>query len=239
MNNLNKYFIITKNRVAIGLKRLGFSLPKRSQENVNNAHLFEEVLAHIELAGVDCFLFYGTLLEYTRTKGRLSFADDFDFAVPNRFCKEALNRLAAVPGWQVKGFMHEKKKPIQISFLYKGVGVDFSLLQSGGSKVEHTYPDFRNSHAKIKFNGNSLLKLYSNAYTLTFSRDILFGREVNKTVRVPTDADTILTQIYDSEWRIIKKENYINYQNYKFHPAEITLVTQAASVDEVFSELDI
>lgn len=240
MQKLSNYAAILKNRIAIRLRKSGYSIPNKAKKVINNAPLFDEVISHIDAAGLDCSLFYGTLLEYIRNNGQIYFADDFDFAVTDRYCAQSLLKLAEAPGWEPKGYMHADGDPIQISFLYKGVGIDFSLLSTRDKSIEHVYPDFRNTHAKIYFSPSGQLKRYDRAYSLSLKKDILPGTKISKHVCLLNNAGEVLTQIYDEEWRIEKRENYIDYGNYNFFMTTMTLVTrERMKINEILLALDI
>lgn len=207
---------------------------RHSQAVVNYAHLSKEVFEIISSLGLNIFPFYGTLLFLVREQA-ITFADDFDFATLDTIDVDYLVSSLAKKGIHPKGILQDSfGKVYEITFDYKGCGIDIVFIKNEGDKFVHEQVNFRNEIAKATYTKNSVSKIYSQVYRLDLPKfSLSYSALLN--VMIPNESESILSIIYGEDWRIPKTSNFIDYEKYSFIDREVTVTY--GSVDNLLPKL--
>lgn len=211
--NYKHFFALLRNKIgSFGLARRLSREFYRSRPAENKSNLFTDVLNLIESFEISCFLFYGTLLEYTRNGGLIKYADDFDFILELSEL-EKVKKLALMDCIQIKSIIMSEKL-IQFSIIYKGAYIDFVFSDLKDGNIDHFFPDFRRSHGRLAYKSDYKEKIYKNVYRLRMK---FKSRSIKELQYIKTfeNAPDILESIYDREWRLKKDSNFIDYSNYE------------------------
>jgi len=207
---------------------------RHAQEVVNYAHLSKEILEIISSLGLNIFPFYGTLLFLVR-EGEITFADDFDFATLDTIDVDYLVSSLAKKGIHPKGIIQDSfGKAYEITFDYKGCGIDIVFIKDEGVTFVHEQVNFRNEIAKATYAKNSVSKIYSQVYRLDLPKFSL-SHSALLNAMIPNESESILSIIYGEDWRTPKTSNFIDYGKYSFIDRKVTVTN--GSVDNLLPKL--
>ena len=196
------------------LKDLRKKLNPPNKKNITD--LYQEIESHLLDFNDKIFPFFGTLLSIYRDQAKY-FQHDFDFA----FIKEEVDFIEIIKKLSKKGFKLTKisyvmnKKICAVTFLYKGVGVDFFSLETTTNYFLHFFPDFRNSKEKAQLKNNIFYKKFPRFFEVKYPAFSLIKHK-NSKLKIPSNSKEIFKIHYGKNWQTPLDQDFIDYKYYKF-----------------------
>lgn len=192
----------------------------------NKGEFGEYVIADIISLGTNYFPMFGTLLSIYRDGGFV-FADDFDFAVIDKFPDDMVSKFEAI-GYTLSSvsIIGNKREIIEYSFQKKIAGkcvkVDVFKLKTIDGVIRHCCPNFRKEKEFVSFENG--LKICS--FNSFFYVDYPYFKLVDSSwgIKLPDKPEEIFQLHYGKEWNIPKMKNFIDFDAYSFVQEKSTTV---------------
>lgn len=182
--------------------------------------------------------FFGTLLALHR-EGKVSIADDFDFAVTQqgKLSMQLINELEQLGAELIAFSMVESgTKLVELSFEYLDTKVDIFYLQKNTSEVVHSCPNFRKSKPKMIKQDGLDIHLFPSHFEVSYP---LFTTQLNSITGLyqHSNPPSMFEKHYARDWMVPKKSNFIDFSNYRFVKQEaFTAYGASKDIKKVLSQ---
>jgi len=205
----------------------------------NKARFNSDILNSISNIDDKIFPMFGTLLSIYRD-GQFIFADDYDFAFFSNFNEEIINRFEEY-GFELSGIsvVGHKKKLVELSFHKRIedeiVKVDLFQLELHKNFVRHSCPNFRKEKERVVFSNGLKLCNFNSYFIVDYPSFSLVKSKFN--ILIPSCPECIFENHYGTDWMVPKKDNFIDFNNYKFiNEPSCTIIGEAEKLKQFISE---
>lgn len=212
-----------------------FKTKKKSKVAKDYSYLADEILEKISNLKQPVSPMFGTLLSIIRD-GKFNYADDYDFAIyDKKFFNADLITSMKNMGFNLKGFSLTGEQLVELTFLYKGVGIDIFLIENNGDFSIHKCPNFRLEAPQKDYANKMRRRKYSSYFIVKYPK-IELTRSDETGLLMPNSPEQIFSIHYGSDWRTPKKDNFIDFSNYEF--VEKTAMTCSGDSTQVARHIE-
>lgn len=171
--------------------------PYRIRLRKYGVEIFNRIHEIMSAHGYPYFANYGTLLGVVREGGFIKYDGDVDFSIPAGTVSpsELMDAITEASGFSFKLAYEWRGRITEITFVYKGVEIDFFFqYQEGGVNYSHWYEP-------VDCSSDCEGGAYAFRRPIPVARNIKDVSVRGGVVPIPENADEILTSAY-GDWRV-------------------------------------